>query len=339
VATDRTGNPDPDPARITVVYGDTTPPPAPTGLVARVDGRDVALTWTPVDVPDFGSYRVYRDGDPIASGVIEPHRADPGRAPGTYEYLVTAVDADGNESAPSAPATATVYVVRLDQPAWPVVPTFFGAVTGDGSRPNDGEGAPRGVAVAEGASTGRNSGRRRPPGAGREPAAARGEDAAGNRSVPRTRSSSSRTVRPRPRPASRRESTASVSLRWAPVPDVDLAGYVVRRDGERLTGTAPQTEADEIDATSASWNAPFAFDGDSGTAWWPEWGTATWTITFPRPVLVEQVRIRFAPPSGSNPGTAANYTLLARWQDRDLPVVRVRGNTQRSPSTACPRPS
>ena len=66
---------------ITVVYGDTTPPSAPTGLVARVDGADVTLTWTPVDAPDFASYSVYRDGERIAEGLTEPRHVDPGLAP------------------------------------------------------------------------------------------------------------------------------------------------------------------------------------------------------------------------------------------------------------------
>ena len=36
--------------------------------------------------------------------------------------------------------------------------------------------------------------------------------------------------------------------------------------------------------------------------------TGAWTVTFPAPVLVEQVRLRFAPPEGTNPGTSADYT-------------------------------
>ena len=43
VATDLASQTDPAPAAITVTYGDTTPPLAPTSLVARVDGADVTL--------------------------------------------------------------------------------------------------------------------------------------------------------------------------------------------------------------------------------------------------------------------------------------------------------
>ena len=201
VATDRAGNTDPDPASITVTYGDTTAPPAPTGLVARVDGSDVALAWTAVDAADLATYRVYRDGERIAEGVAEPRHADPGLDPGTYEYAVTAVDGEGNESAPSAPAAAVVYVLRLDSPDWPVVVTPLAPVSGDGSPAADHrEGPPRGVERGGGARNGRAL-----PDRGGAPRS-RGEPAAGpgggrdrepQRPL-RTRSSSSRTARRAP---------------------------------------------------------------------------------------------------------------------------------------------
>jgi subtilase family serine protease len=333
VATDRSGNTDPDPARITVVYGDTTPPSAPAGLLARVDGTDVTLTWTPVDAPDVASYRLYRDGERIAEGLTEPRHVDSGLALATYVYVVTAVDADGNESAPSTSAEAVVYAVSLEQPAWPVVSASVGSVKGDGSRAETTVRVLRDdAAIAQGAGTG---GAFAIDGVPLVPDGnvlrARGEDAAGNRSV-----ASDEVVlisNAAPGPVTNLESAVdgkTVSLQWAPVSDADLVGYVVRRDGERLTPTATQDGAATVEATSTGWAAPFAFDGDPSTAWVvpASYGVQSWTVTFPQPVLVEQVRLRFAPPEGSNPGIPATYTLLALWQDRYLPVVRVRGNTQ-----------
>jgi subtilase family serine protease/Tol biopolymer transport system component/flagellar hook assembly protein FlgD/fibronectin type 3 domain-containing protein len=342
VATDLASQTDPAPAAIKVTYGDTTPPPAPTGLVAQVDGADVSLAWTPVDVPDLASYRLYRDGQRIAQGLTEPQHVDPGRAPETYEYAVTAVDADGNESAPSAPAEAIVYAVSLEQPVWPIVSTPFASVKGDGSRPQTTVTVLRdGAGIAEGAATG---GAFRIDGVPLVPDGnvlqARGEDAAGNRSI----SSNEIVLISNTPPAAvtgleAQVDGTSVSLRWSPVADADVVGYVVRRDGNRLTGTVPQSEIATIGATSDYWGASSAFDGNPATSWMPEApGTGTWTVVFPAPVLVEQVRLRFAQPEGSNPGIPASYTLLARFEDRDLPVVRVRGNTKLTAEHRLPAP-
>ena len=343
VATDKTGNTDPDPTPITVVYGDTTPPSAPTGLVAQVDGADVTLTWTAVDDPDWASYSVYRDGERIADSLTEPRHIDPGLALDTYDYVVTAVDGDGNESAPSAPAEAVVYQVSLEEPPWPVVSTSVGSVKGDGSRAATTVTILREDAgIAQGEGTG---GAFTIDGVPLVPDGnvlrARGEDAAGNRSI--VSNEIVLIVNSAPGGVTDLEAQVddrTVSLQWAPVADADLAGYVVHRDGERITRTVPQQEAASISATSGYWQAAAqAFDGNPATAWMPySPGTGTWTVTFPAPILVEQVRLRFAAPEGSNPGTAADYTVLARWQDRDLPIVRVRGNTQLAVEHRLPTP-
>ncbi|HEX9190390.1 MAG TPA: FlgD immunoglobulin-like domain containing protein, partial [Vicinamibacteria bacterium] len=331
VATDHAEATDPAPASIAVVYGDTTPPPAPTGLAAKVDGADVTLTWTPPEAADLASYRLYRDGARIAEDLAEPQRLDISLAPRTYAYAVTAVDADGNESAPSTAAEAIVYVLRLDQPSWPVVGAPVAAATGDGSRPGTTVRVLREEAgIAEAPGTG---GPFRVEGVPLVPDGnvlrARGEDAAGNRSVPSDEIVLVSNAPPATVTGLAAEvDGAGVTLRWPAVADLDLAGYVVRRDGARLTASVPQDEASSIDATSRSWMAPYAFDGDPTTAWIPEFpGTGAWTVAFAEPVLVERVSLRFAPPDGSTAGTPAAYTILARWQDRDLPVVRVRGNT------------
>ena len=342
MATDRAGNTDPDPASITVTYGDTTAPPAPTGLVARVDGSAVALEWTPVDATDLAAYRVYRDGERIADGVAEARHVDPGLDPGTYEYAVTAVDGEGNESAPSAPADAVVYVLHLDSPDWPVVLAPVAPVSGDGSRPQTTVKVLReGASIAEGPGTG---------GAFRIAAVplapegnllrARGEDAAGNRSI---LSNEIVVIENRPPGAvgglEAEVDGKAVALSWAAVPDADVVGYVVRRDGERLTGAVPQEEASSIAATSRSWEAAQAFDGNPATTWVPEAGAGgAWTVTFPSPVLVERLHLRFAKSEGTDPVLPAAYTLRVRWQDRDLRVARVRGNTRVTAEHRLPSP-
>ena len=103
--------------------GDTTPPPAPTGLTAAADADQVTLSWDPVDAADLAGYHVRRWAD----GSSDPERltttpvsvttwADTSAANGnTFTYAVTAVDAAGNESPvggtiapPTAAFSATV---------------------------------------------------------------------------------------------------------------------------------------------------------------------------------------------------------------------------------------
>jgi len=342
VATDRAGNTDPAPSLITVIYGDTTPPAAPTGLIARVLAADVALSWTPVAAPDLASYRVYRDGERIATDLAQPSYADSGLAVDTFRYTVTAVDRDGNESQPSQPADAVVYMLRLDAPAWPVVSAPVGAVTGGGSRPQTTLKVLRaGDTVAEGPGTGgafRIDGV--PLAADGNRLRAQGEDAEGNRSVPSHEIVLISNAPPAAVAGLGAEVDAeAVSLRWTPVPDADLFGYVVRRDDELLTTTSTQEEAAEIVASSREWQAAWAFDRNPATAWTPEWpGTATWTVSFPSPVLVERLRLRFGSPDAINPGIPTAYTILARWQDRDLPIVRARGNTRLAVEHDLPSP-
>ncbi len=99
---------------VTIIFRNTFPPVAPTGL-ATVPGGGfgaapaVDLSWQASDETDVAGYNVYRSIDGGAPGRLA--RVDvaayrdlqvlPGH---TYEYKVTAVDAHGNESAQSAAA-------------------------------------------------------------------------------------------------------------------------------------------------------------------------------------------------------------------------------------------
>jgi hypothetical protein len=67
----------------------------------------VTLDWADNGEGDLGGYRVYRDGVLIASPTTSQW-LDTGLSNGVaYAYRVTAVDATGNESAPSATVSAT----------------------------------------------------------------------------------------------------------------------------------------------------------------------------------------------------------------------------------------
>jgi phosphatidylinositol-3-phosphatase len=95
---------------------DTTPPSAPGGLTATAGDARVSLSWNAsTDNVGVTGYRVYRrnsDGTwpatPIAStAAVTRTFTDTGLTNGTtYTYRVTAIDAAGNQSAPSATASA-----------------------------------------------------------------------------------------------------------------------------------------------------------------------------------------------------------------------------------------
>jgi len=121
-------------ALVTLAMRDTFPPKPPTGLATisgnaspdpAVEGAKpqpyIDLSWEPNTEPDLAGYRVYRqlsrpDGSPqgplarlTALPIAVPAYRDVAVRPGQgYIYTVTAVDAAGNESAPSAKTLESV---------------------------------------------------------------------------------------------------------------------------------------------------------------------------------------------------------------------------------------
>ena len=335
VATDGSGHTDPDPPAITITFGDTTPPPAPVELAARVDGADVTLGWTAVAAADVASYRLFRDGRPVAEGLTGTSHVDTGLAFAEYTYTVTAVDRDGNESASSAPAEAVVYGLRLTDPTWPVTGGAAASLRGDGARlqttvrirrgDDPVASSPAAVPVFEVAGV--------PLLAGGNVLAARAEDVAGNRSA-----SSNEVVlisNAPPEPVGSLSATVdggSVSLQWPAVADPDLFGYLIRRDGRRLTSTVPQTAAASIEADVARSFPEAVFDGRPETLWPDVARSGRWSVHFEQPILVERLTLRFGPE------IPTDYTILAFWEGRYLPIVRVRGNTRIAPEHRLPSP-
>ncbi len=91
---------------------DVFAPAAPAGVAALAAGGVVDVSWSPSTEPDLASYRVYRSEGGEAKKLAdvpgsETRFRDEAAVIGpTYSYTVTAVDKDGNESVPSAPAKA-----------------------------------------------------------------------------------------------------------------------------------------------------------------------------------------------------------------------------------------
>jgi hypothetical protein len=107
---------------VTLTLNDTFPPQSPTGLVAvpAGTGASIDLSWEPGTETDLAGYHVYRQeltasNQPLESSqrltqtpVTGPAFHDATAVAGHhYAYRVTAIDAPGNESAPSAPVLET----------------------------------------------------------------------------------------------------------------------------------------------------------------------------------------------------------------------------------------
>jgi hypothetical protein len=109
-----------DSPAVTIVAHDVFPPARPSGLQAVYSALEsrkfIDLTWTPNDENDLAGYNVYRRTSESAAPVQvntdllkTPSFRDENVAAGnTYIYSVTAVDARGNESPMSEPASEKV---------------------------------------------------------------------------------------------------------------------------------------------------------------------------------------------------------------------------------------
>jgi subtilase family serine protease/Tol biopolymer transport system component/flagellar hook assembly protein FlgD len=333
VATDQGGRTDPAPAAITVVYGDTTPPPIPLDLVAHVDGNQVQLTWRPVVAPDLVGYHVNRDGTRLTAAPIpDPAYGDGGVEQGRHVYEVVAVDHDGNESAPAS-TEAVVYAVRLDF-VYPVTTETALSMTGHGARESTTLQILAGdTAVASAPATAEAFRVENVPLAhGPNTLHALGVDAHDNRSIP---SDELLLIADTPPDAvtglGAIVTDHDVALSWDPVSGADVYGYTVRRDGVPLTATSPVTEVQDIFASSSYFGTTpqAAFDGNPYTVWIPTGYLlpADWTVTFPAPVLVDRVGIRFGGLFGQD-AVIPDYQVQAQWQGRFIPLAFVRGNTQ-----------
>jgi fibronectin type 3 domain-containing protein len=130
VARDAAGNPSPgsDGADVEVPTPDTTPPGAPTGLLASwSSSTGSTLSWDVDTDDDTGvtGYLVDRDGTTIGSPTGTTFKDTAPLPPGSHSYVVRAVDAAGNVSAGSTPAGVVVPAPR-DTTA-PSIPTRVAA--------------------------------------------------------------------------------------------------------------------------------------------------------------------------------------------------------------------
>ncbi len=97
----------------------TAAPAPPTNLTATaVTSSQINLTWTASTTAGVTTYKVFRDGAGVARSTVSGTSfSDTGlAAASTHSYTVAAVDAAGNQSAQTAPATATTNGVAPPPP-------------------------------------------------------------------------------------------------------------------------------------------------------------------------------------------------------------------------------
>jgi hypothetical protein len=92
---------------------DNIAPGVPSGLIAQAVAGGTALSWQPSAAPDFQYFRVYRGTDPgftpdpgsLVHATATTEWTDP--VSGAFTYKLTAVDSNGNESAPASTSITT----------------------------------------------------------------------------------------------------------------------------------------------------------------------------------------------------------------------------------------
>jgi chitodextrinase len=100
----------------TLTTGETQPPSAPTGLSATViSSSEIDLAWTASsDNVGVAGYRIVRNGSQLTTVAGTSYADTSVAASTTYTYSVTAYDAAGNVSAPSASVTASTPSATAD---------------------------------------------------------------------------------------------------------------------------------------------------------------------------------------------------------------------------------
>jgi fibronectin type 3 domain-containing protein len=120
-ALDAAGHESPASNSVSVTTDDATKPTPPTSVTASASGGNVQVSWSgATDNTAVTGYRVYRDDvtQPLATVTTGTTYTDTTvRSSTSYTYRVTALDAAGNESDRSAPAT--VVSADTDPPTAP----------------------------------------------------------------------------------------------------------------------------------------------------------------------------------------------------------------------------
>lgn len=295
LATDQGGRTDPEPATLVVIVG--APLIAPE-VTTTVSGGHVTLSWPLGANPEVVGYLVDRDGSRLTPDPIPDLTwVDAALTPGAYEYRVFAVDSFGNSS-PPAIASASVYAPALD---------FVFPVTSDPTIEVAGSEVRGGVVYAI-----RDGGE-----IASSPASADGfvlevplqdgpnlvhvieKTDPADQSLPSEDLLLIANTPPDPVVAlTAILNERSAELHWGAPLAPDVFGFVVERNGDRLTRTVRRSSGDAFSFGPDLTPAQDAFDGDPATAWRPAALNADWLLVLPEPVLIERIVLRFASNQG-----------------------------------------
>lgn len=316
VATDDGGRADPAPAEVTVSYQDLEPPAPPTGLVARVDGDVVELSWNANGEGDLRGYHVERlDTEGVATRltaapVAATTYADTGVADGVYAYRLVAVDTFDNESNASDAVDAVVWIPTLEAVVspthedatslvgWAVSP--LGPVSGEVDvEVIDPGGASQNLAPVAPDAEGRFEATDIPLSFGTNRLRATVTDGDGNRSRAGERLVLRSQVPSAPTGLAGTETDGRIDLGWNSNPEPDILGYLVYEDGYRMNGWGEIATSAMTASASTEEEGYEASEALSGGYWAPVVNESTpvagqwWQATFDEAAVVERVYVEW----------------------------------------------
>lgn len=311
IAADAGGKTDPSPGFIALNYEDVTPPGAPKNLKAYETGKDISLTWSANSETDLNGYNVYRvtGGGSTklnASIIKETNYLDKSLPDSSYNYSVTAVDTQGNESDHSAGASATVYAPSIDQPYTPVNKTVM-EVTGSGATSSASVEMLDQTAneyLSEGTVKANGEGNFVFPeltlGRGENRIVARAKDDTGNTS----RDSDEVVVVYDQPPAAPTGLSGSINgeeidLSWNANAEGNLSGYNLYRNGDKVNAPVMIMQGTITDSSSANYSFPSYSGGDYLSFNWSYSSSGTFTpvwleIDLPAAELISHLGIKWA---------------------------------------------
>lgn len=296
VAADLNGE-DPSPSPITLTHLPGVPK-----LSLQVDGADVTLSWTDVADP-YGTlegYNVYRDGSQINSATITDRTfTDPDSPTGIHDYTVTSMD-QGLESDPSDPQQAIIYKPAFNY-LYPLVDTPQATLTGWNIvrypatvelqlKDVDGNFNP---AATTSSTDSTFSFVQAPLNPGMNVFRAIDTDAAGNHSLPSDLFAL--VYRVPPDPVNDLDYTATagtVNLTWNAVPDENLDGFRILRNGVPINETEFLFPYDPVHHTldsSTSTDITAPLDGNPATGWTPAVYPAYWQWIWPEETELSEI--------------------------------------------------
>jgi large repetitive protein len=327
VASDQTGA-DPAPASVAVTYFDLTPPNAPQSLQARTSGNNVSLSWSVNSASDLAGYNLFRVDAQSRTKlnevtIKETTFSDTALPDGNFDYQVTAVDLNGNESTPSDKVTARIFAPLVLQPFTPTANPALklsGSGAGGGAfvtivKDNAAGSAAFGPLTADALGAFNADLGNLVLGENRFSATA--TDALGNVS----RASDPIVVvyndtPSQPTGLSIDAPAYDALLSWNPNQESDLAGYNVYRDGTKLNA-AQQLTSGDISTSTTDYDDyqsdPYhALDGDPTSYWSSAKGAGTfepqwWEVDFPAAKLISHLEISW----GSQPDSQGKEIVYA----------------------------